>query len=248
MIAQGIWIILLFVFILSFSIILLVRENFQRIAKSRLEEEKTRLEHQQKLLETNILVQEQERTRIAADIHDILIGKLTIVKIKNEIAYDQEEIDSLISESIAISRRISHDLSLPMLKYTDLEQLIAEVIAQWKSVFEIEFRVDRRSDTFFSDNVKIQLTRILQELIMNIVKHAEAKSIKIYMRHTSDWLFLFVKDDGKGFDILKESRGLGLKNIEFRMEYIRGSYRYRSGIGKGTSYLFTIGKSEFGTQ
>lgn len=248
MIAQGMWIILLFVFILSFSIILLVRENFQRITKSKLEEEKTRLEHQQKLLETNILVQEQERTRIAADIHDILIGKLTIVKIKNEIAYDQEEIDSLIKESIAISRRISHDLSLPMLKYADLEQLISEVIAQWKSVFDIEFRVDRRSETFFSDNVKIQLTRILQELIMNIVKHAEAKSIKICMRHTSSWLFISVKDDGKGFDILKESKGLGLKNIEFRMEYIRGSYRYKSEIGKGTSYLFTIHKSEFGTK
>jgi len=247
MIAQGMWIVLIFVFILAISIVLLVRENFQRISRSKLEEEKIGLEHQQKLLETNILVQEQERTRIAADIHDILIGKLTILKIKNEIAYDQQETDMLIKESIAVARRISHDLSLPMLKYTDLEQLVGEVIAQWKSIFDIRFTVDRRSESFFSDNVKIQITRILQELIMNIVKHAEAKTITIHLRHTDRWLFLSVKDDGRGFDISGNSKGLGLKNIEFRMEYIKGRYRYTSALGKGTSFLFIIQQSEFGS-
>lgn len=136
MIAQGIWIILIFVFILVFSILLLVRENFQRITRVRLEEEKMKLEYQQKLLETNILVQEQERTRIAADIHDILIGKLTVLKIKNEIAYDQKETDDLIKDSISMARRISHDLSLPLIEYKNLSDLISELITPWKTVFD----------------------------------------------------------------------------------------------------------------
>lgn len=246
MIAQGIWIILIFVFILAFSIVLLVRENFQRIARVKLEEEKVKLEHQQKLLETNILVQERERTRIAADIHDILIGKLTVLKIKNEIAYDQKETDELIKDSIAVARRISHDLSLPMLQYTDLDQLISELIKPWKMVFNINLKRDNRSTALFSDNVKIQLTRILQELIMNIVKHAEATTIDIHLRHTDKWLFLFIKDNGKGFDIQENSKGLGLKNIEFRMEYIKGKYKQKSRKGRGTSYLFTLNQSEFG--
>ncbi|WP_296151817.1 ATP-binding protein [uncultured Flavobacterium sp.] len=246
MIAQGIWIILIFVFILAFSIVLLVRENFQRIARVKLEEEKVKLEHQQKLLETNILVQERERTRIAADIHDILIGKLTVLKIKNEIAYDQKETDELIKDSIAVARRISHDLSLPMLQYTDLDQLISELIKPWKIVFNINLKRDNRSTALFSDNVKIQLTRILQELIMNIVKHAEATTIDIHLRHTDKWLFLFIKDNGKGFDIQENSKGLGLKNIEFRMEYIKGKYKQKSKKGRGTSYLFTLNQSEFG--
>ncbi len=246
MIAQGIWIILIFVFILAFSIVLLVRENFQRITRVKLEEEKVKLEHQQKLLETNILVQERERTRIAADIHDILIGKLTVLKIKNEIAYDQKETDELIKDSIAVARRISHDLSLPMLQYTDLDQLISELIKPWKIVFNINLKRDNRSKSLFSDNVKIQLTRILQELIMNIVKHAEATTIDIQLRHTDKWLFLFIKDNGKGFDMQENSKGLGLKNIEFRMQYIKGKYKQKSKKGRGTSYLFTLNQSEFG--
>lgn len=246
MIAQGIWIILIFVFILAFSIILLVRENFQRITRVKLEEEKVKLEHQQKLLETNILVQEKERTRIAADIHDILIGKLTVLKIKNEIAYDQKETDELIKDSIAVARRISHDLSLPMLEYTDLDHLILELIKPWKLVFTINLKRDNRSATLFSNNVKIQFTRILQELITNIVKHAEANTIDIHLRHTDKWLFLSIKDNGKGFKMQNNSKGLGLKNIEFRMEFIKGNYKQKSQEGKGTSYLFALNQSEFG--
>lgn len=246
MIAQGIWIILIFVFILAFAIVLLVRENFQRITRVKLEEEKVRLEHQQKLLETNILVQERERTRIAADIHDILIGKLTVLKIKNEIAYDQKETDELIKDSIAVARRISHDLSLPMLQYTDLDQLIAEIIKPWKIAFTINMKCDKRSNLLFSDNVKIQLTRILQELITNTVKHAEAQVIDVHLRHTDKWLFLSLKDNGKGFEMSKNTKGLGLKNIEFRMEFIRGNFKQKSKIGRGTSYLFALNQSQFG--
>lgn len=245
MIAQGIWIILIFVFILVFSILLLVRENFQRITRVRLEEEKMKLEYQQKLLETNILVQEQERTRIAADIHDILIGKLTVLKIKNEIAYDQKETDDLIKDSISMARRISHDLSLPLIEYKNLSDLISELITPWKTVFLINFKRDIRYNSTLSENVKIQLTRILQELITNMVKHAEARIINIHLRHTDKWLFMKVEDNGKGFDLSSNSRGLGLKNIEFRMEYIRGKYKLKSKVGKGTSYIFILNQNEF---
>ena len=113
MIAKGIGIILLFVFILVLALVLLIRENFQRIARVKLEEDKVRLEHKQKLLEANVQVQEQERTRIAADIHDILIGKLTVLKIKNEIGYEELESNKLIKECITVARQLSHDLSLP---------------------------------------------------------------------------------------------------------------------------------------
>ena len=133
-----------------------------------------------------------------------------------------------------------------MLQYTDLDQLISELIKPWKIVFNINLKRDNRSTALFSDNVKIQLTRILQELIMNIVKHAEATTIDIHLRHTDKWLFLFIKDNGKGFDIQENSKGLGLKNIEFRMEYIKGKYKQKSKKGRGTSYLFTLNQSEFG--
>lgn len=245
MIAQGIWIILILVFVLVFSMVLLARENFQRIARVRLEEQKVRLEHQQRLLEANIQVQEMERTRIAADIHDILIGKLTVLKIKNEIGYDSRESDSLIKDCIKVARRISHDLSLPMLEYSSLDELISEIMSPYAAVFNINLKMDVRDTYQLSDSVKIQLTRIVQELITNVVKHASATKIGIHLRHSEDWLFLIVKDDGKGFDISESVKGLGLKNIEFRIDYIKGKYRAISSPQKGTSYLFVLGKSEF---
>lgn len=244
-IAQGLAIVLIVVIVLVLSFIILVRENIQRMSRAKLEEEKLNLEHQQKLLETNIMVQEQERTRIAADIHDILIGKLTVLKIKNEIAYDQQEIDDLLKESISIARRFSHDLSLPMLKYTDLEQLIADLVVSWRLLFKINYKSDIRSTIVLSDNVKVQLTRILQELITNMVKHAGATTVQIHLRHTDRYLFLYVNEDGKGFDVVNQNKGLGLKNIEFRIKLINGTHKLKSKIGKGTSCLFAINNSDF---
>ncbi|WP_158611930.1 sensor histidine kinase [Flavobacterium macacae] len=245
MIAKGIGIILLFVFILVLALVLLIRENFQRIARVKLEEDKVRLEHKQKLLEANVQVQEQERTRIAADIHDILIGKLTVLKIKNEIGYEELESNKLIKECITVARQLSHDLSLPMLKYASLEELISEILVPWKSVFSIQFRTDIRSDAALSDTVKIQLTRIIQELITNIVKHAEATEIVIHLRHTEKILLLHLYDNGIGFDTNGKAKGLGIKNIEFRTDYINAHYKMRSAPGKGTSYLIVLKESEF---
>ena len=245
MIAKGIGIILLFVFILVLALVLLIRENFQRIARVKLEEDKVRLEHKQKLLEANVQVQEQERTRIAADIHDILIGKLTVLKIKNEIGYEELESNKLIKECITVARQLSHDLSLPMLKYASLEELISEILVPWKSVFSIQFRTDIRSDAALADTVKIQLTRIIQELITNIVKHAAATEIVIHLRHTEKILLLHLYDNGIGFDTNGKAKGLGIKNIEFRTDYINAHYKMRSAPGKGTSYLIVLKESEF---
>ena len=245
MIAKGIGIILLFVFILVLALVLLIRENFQRIARVKLEEDKVRLEHKQKILEANVQVQEQERTRIAADIHDILIGKLTVLKIKNEIGYEELESNKLIKECITVARQLSHDLSLPMLKYASLEELISEILVPWKSVFSIKFRRDIRLDASLSDTVKIQLTRIIQELITNIVKHAEATEIGIHLRHTEKTLLLHLYDNGVGFDTNGKAKGLGIKNIEFRTDYINAQYKMRSAPGKGTSYLIALKESEF---
>lgn len=245
MIAKGIGIILLFVFILVLALVLLIRENFQRIARVKLEEDKVRLEHKQKLLEANVQVQEQERTRIAADIHDILIGKLTVLKIKNEIGYEELESNKLIKECITVARQLSHDLSLPMLRYASLEELISEILVPWKSVFSIQFRTDIRSDAALSDTVKIQLTRIIQELITNIVKHAAATEIGIQLRHTEKILLLHLYDNGIGFDTNGKAKGLGIKNIEFRTDYINAHYKMRSAPGKGTSYLIVLKESEF---
>jgi len=236
------WIIIAVVFfllLLSF-IVLLVRTIFKKIVKTKLAESKAKLEHQQNLLEITIKTQEKERKRIASDLHDDLIGKLTVIKLQQELKSDPnvESID-LISESINTARRISHDLSPPLLEYTSLPDLIKEIFDPWKTKVRIAYFFDiRKKDNDYSSSFKIQLVRIIQELITNIDKHAKANEIMVHFRQSDNYTSIKITDNGIGYNPISQQKGLGLKNIETRVHYLKGIYRTKSEVGKGTSSLF----------
>lgn len=225
--------------ILVFSFIRLAYLNFKQMAEAQLEESRLKLEHQKKLLENGILVQEQERTRIAADLHDSLIGKLTSLKLKHQLEYSYDEMDHLLNESIADARRISHDLSPPMLEFISLCELIDGIIAPWKKNIAVDFYHDIRNDVDMPNTIKIQFTRVLQELITNIYKHAGASVISIHLRQSEKWLCLLVKDNGNGFDPNQNKKGLGLQNIELRMHYLNGMHKIKP-LRKGTAALLLL--------
>src|SRR5690606_28412729 len=136
-IALWIIIVLAVISLLAVSFIRLVRINFRRMVEQRLKESRMQLEHQKQLLETSVVA--QERTRIAADLHDSLIGKLTVLRLKNQTQCDIQDIDLLLGESIAEARRISHDLSPPMLDHATLYELLKNTIAPWKEQFKVHF-------------------------------------------------------------------------------------------------------------
>lgn len=243
-IAPWIVIVILLIFLLVFSIIKLVYTGFKRMVENQLKESKMQLGHQKKLQETNIIVQENERRRFAADLHDTLIGKLTVLRIRNQLVHDQSETDRLLNDCIEEARRISHDLSPPMLEHTSFHELIYGLIAPWEKNTAIAFRQDIRSEVDFPVRSKIQLTRIFQELMTNISKHAGATHISIQLRQTDLWLILLVHDNGCGFDSEKEAKGLGMQNIQLRMQYLEGFYRFKSRKDKGTTALFLFQQSK----
>ncbi|WP_046758816.1 sensor histidine kinase [Kordia jejudonensis] len=234
------WIIIvgIFLVVLLTAIIFLVRAIFKKIIKAKEKEAKTQLAYQQNLLETTIKTQEIERHRIAADIHDALIGKLTAIKMEQEITQkDQKTIDAL-HDSIAIARRISHDLSPPLIEFTKLPELIKELLYPWEQHIQIKAIYDIRYETNETDDFKVQITRIIQEIITNIVKHAEAEEVIFHLKQTKNYMVLRIIDDGKGYDVSQQSKGLGTKNIETRVQYLRGNYKVKSNLGKGTSNMF----------
>jgi len=236
------WIVIAIVFfllLLSF-IVLLVRTIFKKIVKTKLAESATKLAHQQSLLDITIKTQEKERKRIAADLHDEIIGQLTILKLQQELNNTPNiESINLINNSIHSARRISHDLSPPLLEYTLLPDLIKETISLWKSKFQINSFFDiRKKDHQYNNEFKIQLIRIIQELVTNINKHANASEIEIHFRQSDNYTLLKIKDNGIGYNMLNQQKGLGLKNIETRVYYLKGNYRTQSTINKGTSSLF----------
>ncbi len=236
------WIVIggFFIVVLLVSIILLVRSVFKKMVKNRLAEANMRLEHQQELLRTNIIIQEKERKRIAADLHDTLIGKLTLLHMKNQIGNMDPELHQVLGDSIDTARRISHDLSPPMLEVTSLPELIEDLIGQWEKFIPLSYTCDIRHEYEHSGEVKIQLIRIVQEVMNNIRKHAQATKIKVHYRQTEYWLALQIRDNGKGFKSDHRKKGIGLTNIETRMQYLNGHYHLKSRVDKGTSALFLL--------
>lgn len=234
------WIIIvaLFVIVLLTVIIFLIRAIFKKVIKAKEKEAATQLNYQKNLLETTIKTQEIERHRIAADIHDGLIGKLTAIKMEQEIKQrDQKMIDAL-HDSINIARRISHDLSPPLIEFTKLPELIKELLYPWEQHIIITTLYDIRQETNNADDFKVQVTRVIQEVITNIIKHANATEIHFHLKQTENYMALRISDNGKGYDTEKNSKGLGTKNIETRVQYLKGVYKVKSELKKGTSNLF----------
>lgn len=225
-----------FLVLLLVFIIVLTRIMFKKTIQRKEAEAKLKLEYQQSLLDATIKTQEKERKRIAADLHDALISKLTVLKIKE----GEGENEALIDESISIARRISHDLSPPLLEFSSLTDLIGEALEPWKQKMEVSYKVDIRKEINFSNDFKIQLTRVVQEILTNISKHAKAKEIHVHIRQSSNGLGLVIRDTGVGFKMDTKKKGLGLQNIETRIQYLKGEYKLKSEPGKGTTNIFYL--------
>lgn len=236
-IALWIAIIVVLVFIILFFVIWILYTGYKRMTEANLREARTALDHQKKLMETSLRVQEDERKRIANDLHDSLIGKLSVVRMKAQLGASAVDVEEMLGESIADARRISHDLTPPLIEFSTPEELIGNIVEPWKQKLNIQYYADVRTAQVLSPQVKIQLLRIVQELITNIVKHAQATSVTVHLRHTEKLLTLRVNDNGRGFDVSLLKAGLGLQSLEMRTQFLNAAHNVKSTIGKGTSVI-----------
>lgn len=227
-----------FLALLLVFIIFLTRMMFKKIVSRKIAESKIMLEHQQKLTSAIIKTQEKERKRIAADLHDALISKLTILQIREQTKEQNEESAELVNESIRIARGISHDLSPPLMEHTSLDELLEDVLHPWKEFMSVLHRFDIRETIDHSNDFKIQLIRISQEILTNMSKHAKASQLSVQMRQTKKGLALLIADNGVGFSQAKKRKGLGLQNIETRVQYLNGHHKMKSALNKGTTNIF----------
>jgi len=235
------WIIIAFivVVILTVSIVKLIYLNIQRQVENRLRESKLQLAYQHRLIETSITVQERERERIIADLHDALIGRLTTLRLNNQLTYKIDDIDSALEESIAEARRISHDLSPPMLEFISLEEIVADVVREWRVHLNIVYDPSILVAHETTIEFKLQLKRILQELMTNIHKYAATALVQVRLRISLKGIVLLVSDKGKGFNLEEGHKGLGLKNIELRVLYLDAKFKIKSGK-QGTTSVFVF--------
>lgn len=238
------WIFLgiLFLVVLLVFIIVLTRLIIRNMVKARVQESNMKLKTQLQLTEATIKAQEIEKERIASDLHDELIGKLNGIKLNTEIGLDPSNYDITkeIEDCISTARRISHDLSPPLIEYSSLIEIIDELLEPYRCRYEVIFESDVRVSLEVDSSFKVQLLRIVQETLMNIHKHSQALRVYLRLKISHKGMSLLIQDDGKGFNKLDLKPGLGLQNIETRTQYLGGFYKLRSVEGKGSTSFFYI--------
>lgn len=205
------------------------------------------LKQENKILAMDAMLsgQEEERKRIAKDLHDGLGGILSTVKYSFESI--QNEIDKLnafrpYDKAIAMLdtacdevRRISHDMMPVALSVGGLPDAVQDLGESLQRVHGIHTNVLVIGQVGrLEEQKELMLYRVAQELVTNIVKHANATRVIIQLsRHDSE-MMLTVEDNGKGFDPFTESSGLGLNSIRSRVDYLGGELDINSVLGEGT--------------
>lgn len=225
---------------LVIAIIVIVRVYFKRLLIEQQRIADVKFEYQEKLISDSIKIQERERRRIAANLHDELISKLNIIKLNlySVKGHLLTSVCDMLEDSITLGRNISHDLSPPLLDETSISELFSEFLLPINNTYQISFQLMSQIKIKLDKEPKLQLVRIFQEVINNIIKHADAKGIKIFLRQSEKLFFLKVEDDGKGFDPEKVKNGLGLKNIELRTRSLGASHKFKSANNAGSTFLF----------
>jgi len=230
-------------------------KNKQKLQQIKIDE----LETEKQLTATEAVLkgEEQERTRLAKDLHDGLGGMLSGIKFSlsnmkenlimtpdNAQAFERS-IDMLDS-SIKEMRRVAHNMMPEVLvKYgldTALKEFCNEV--DRSGVLNITYQSFGMNKAEIEQTIAVTVYRIVQELVNNTIKHASAKNVLVqtHLSEQEKLLAITVEDDGKGFDIaaLKQAKGIGWRNIQNRVEFLKGRVDIQSAPGKGTSVMIEI--------
>ena len=206
---------------------------------------------QRKKILAEITIRENERKRIAGDLYDSLgpllsAVKLNISSVDIESSADRvvlEKTGGYLDEIIGSLRRISHDLLPNTLERRGLLEAIRELTNQVRTRQPVNIQLYVASEIRVPKEKEIHIFRMIQEIVQNTIKHADANNLQIALSEEEGHLLCLIKDDGKGFDkakVLSGSAGLGLHSLESRCEILNGILTLESMPGAGTTYFIKI--------
>ncbi|MCZ8332403.1 MAG: sensor histidine kinase [Flavobacterium sp.] len=230
---------------LSLVLILFFYYSRKKIIKHEVDKKNLEIQHQKEMIEAMITTQENERERIARDLHDEISSKLNVISLNshllktpelspNEIAEITENIADLTSKVLESSRRIAHDLFPPVFEKFGLEAGIEELIEETISTgkFEIDFKNTIEFNQLSSE-IQLSIFRILQELLNNTLKYANASEVQISFHYLNGNRQFVYQDNGIGFDRSNHTKGMGLINIESRIGVMQGEFSMETNKNQG---------------
>lgn len=240
------WFLLLCAATIAVITALVMRRHLVQLKRKQAERE----DFSRRLIES----QEAERKRLAGELHDSLAQILMIVKNWALIGLDSLSADNPAREhlteisentSLAINevREISHNLRPGQLERLGLTTTIEQMVRHIRSSTNIEFITETDNiDGLLSKESEINLYRVLQECLNNILKHSAATTAWLSIKRTASGAQIICRDNGKGFDpeTISLSSGMGLIGMAERVRMLRGRYTMESAPGKGATIFITI--------
>lgn len=230
---------------------LLLYRNYQhrqRLQQQRIHE----LETEKQLTATEAILQgeEQERSRLAKDLHDGLGGMLSGIKyslnnMKENMIMAPGDVQAfehsihMLDNSISEMRRVAHNLMPEALLKFGLSDALNDFCKEMSShgMLKVIYQSFGLKDKSVDRSLSVTTYRIVQELLNNVAKHAQATQALVQVSASDNQLAITVEDDGKGMgsDALTASTGIGWKNIRSRVDYHKGTINMKSTPGQGTS-------------
>jgi signal transduction histidine kinase len=226
--------------ILLFFLVTIIRQHKKRV----------KLYNEQLRQEVELL--ETERARIAADLHDDIGPLLSAVKMNLHLLDTTDKNDLVIigkttghiDYTAKRLREISNNIMPYTLQSKGLTKAVEEMIDLLSVTTALQFSFDHQfAEIPVSKEKEIHIYRLLQEVLNNVVKHANATKVDISMYKEKKQYCINVRDNGAGFDqqeAIGRTKGLGLQNILRRTEILKGKVYLETAPGKGTSYHFSI--------
>ena len=248
----------LFILFAFFSVFLTLVLFFyfsrKKIVKIAVEKKNQEIHYQKEILQSVIQTQEEERMRIAQDLHDDISSKLNIVSLNThllktpnlseaEYAEITDNIVSLTKKALENSRRIAHDLLPPVFEKFGLHAAVEELVLEFSTAKNVQINYENELDFSSLDiNKQLHVFRILQELLNNSMRHGKATSISITFVSKNHQNTCVYKDNGVGFNasLGNQKRGIGMQNIESRVNFLGGKINVQSEINKGVQIEFNF--------
>lgn len=241
--------------VLAMSIVFFILFYQRKMLEAKLKQQQIEVEYQQKMLQAALESQENERKRLAADLHDsigvmlstIRLSLSTLVRIEGVPPQPVEQIKTMLDDTITSARRLSRDLLPATLERFGLSNALKELCGQHTLVpgMSIQF-LEKGTPYEKSQTDQLMIFRVAQELINNSMKHAKPTSIQVEI----DWgrnFELIVTDNGSGF-LVEEARqsgkGLGLFNLENRARLLNAKLSFKQNQPTGTIAKLEIGSDQ----
>lgn len=210
-------------------------------------EEIANIKTEQELKELNAMMhgQEEERNRIASDLHDRLGARLSSIKLlfqSSNLPMAAEKVLENINEAIKETREISHNLSTDLLSRFGLETAIKDTVRTINDAERIKaelaiYGLQKKLPSELERNIY----HVVLELINNTIKHAKANNINLQISQAENEINVFYEDDGIGFDVQNiVDSGMGMRSIYARINTINGAVYFNSKPGEGINVVISI--------